>query len=95
MFPKFARPGTHPGAYRRERKEFAAYLSLFPGFAGAGVTIRDPAEPGVRTAYEVRWLRGYAVPALPPMVKEFPVKLEIVDALPVPQPSNRSRGNYT
>lgn len=84
--------GTYPRAHG---DVIADYLRQFPGFAGAGVTLENLGTQW-STVYEVRWLRGYPVPMLPPSVDGHPVNLEIVDALPVPQPGGPGeRGRYT
>ena len=65
-------------------------LSLWPGFAGHGVVLQNPEDPYSRwrTAYEVRWFRGYPLPPLPSTLKGSPVKIILVDALPVAQDEN-------
>ena len=57
-----------------------------PGLAGHGVVLQNPHDHPSRwyNAYEVRWLRGYPVPQLPPMIDGYPVQLVVVDSLPVP-----------
>jgi hypothetical protein len=62
-------------------------LRGLPGLAGHGVVLQNPHDPphAQYAMYEVRWLRGYPVPALPPSIDGYPVKLVIVDELPVPQ----------
>lgn len=60
-----------------------------PGHVGSGIVLQNPHDPPdfQHAAYEVRWLRGYPVPALPPSIDGYPVKLVIldIDELPVPQ----------
>ena len=62
----------------------SAQLSQLPGFSGAGV-VRDLATNA--DFFEVRWLRGFPVPQLPPQAGTWPVRVVIDDALPVAQPS--------
>lgn len=59
-------------------------LLELPGHVGSGVVLQPPAFG--HAAYEVRWLRGYPVPALPPSIDGYPVKLVLVDVedLPIP-----------
>jgi hypothetical protein len=59
----------------------SAQLYQVPGFAGAGVVRVDPAGTEV---FEVSWLRGYPIPPLPPQINHWPVRVVVVDALPVP-----------
>ena len=63
----------------------AEQLLRLPGHAGAGIVRVGPAEGD--EIFEVRWLRGYQIPAaLPQMIDGRPLRLAIVDSLPVPQP---------
>lgn len=57
-----------------------------PGLVGRGVVIQNPHDPPDfwSAAYEARWLRGYPVPALPPSIDGYPVKLVIVDIEDLP-----------
>lgn len=57
-----------------------------PGHAGSGIVLQNPHDPPPAWygAYEVRWLRGYPIPALPASVDGYPVKIVVVDALPAP-----------
>ncbi len=48
----------------------------------------DPSSGG--EIFEVRWLRDYQLPPLPQMIDGLPVRVVIVDDLPVPQPSGLS-----
>jgi hypothetical protein len=61
-------------------------LQHMPGLVGHGIVLQNPHDPPSRqyTAYEVRWLRGYPVPQLPPVIEGHPVQLVVVDSLPVP-----------
>lgn len=61
----------------------SAQLSQLPGFAGAGVTLVDPSTGA--EVFEVSWLRGYPIPSLPPQAGHWPVRVAIIDNLPVPQ----------
>jgi hypothetical protein len=64
------------------------YLQKFhhPGLAGHGVVLQNPHDPPDQhyATYEVRWLRGYPLPQLPPVIDGYPVQLVVVDSLPVP-----------
>jgi hypothetical protein len=64
----------------------ARKVPRMPGLAGHGVVLQNPHDPPSRwyNAYEVRWLRGYPVPQLPPTIDGYPVQLVVVDSLPVP-----------
>jgi hypothetical protein len=62
----------------------AEQLLRLPGHAGAGIVRVSPAEGD--EIFEVRWLRGYQIPALPQMIDGRPLRLAIVDSLPVAQP---------
>jgi hypothetical protein len=68
--------------------QFTAEVRM-PGLVGRGVVLQNPHDPPDfwHSAYEVRWLRGYPIPALPPSIDGYPVKLVLVDIedLPVPQ----------
>jgi len=72
--------------------QLAAEVRL-PGLVGRGVVLQNPHDPPPfwNAAYEVRWLRGYPVPALPPSIDGYPVKLVLVDIedLPVPFQSRK------
>ena len=61
------------------------FLQL-PGHAGAGIVRVDPSRTDAEI-FEVRWLRGHAIPALPPTIDGRPVRVVVVDALPVAQAS--------
>jgi hypothetical protein len=79
------------GAKRDRDDAMAEYLSRFPGFVGAGVTLLVDQEAPGSTVYEVLWLRGYSVPVLPETVQNYPVKLRIVDTRPVAYANTRGR----
>jgi hypothetical protein len=64
---------------------FAEQLLQVPGHAGSGAMLVDPSTNA--EIFEVRWLRGYPVPPLPQMIDGRPVRLVVVDALPVAQPT--------
>ncbi len=59
-------------------------LLQMPGYAGAGAVRVDPSSSD--EAYEVRWLRGYPIPPLPPVIDGRSVRVAVVDALPIAQP---------
>ena len=63
----------------------SAQLSQLPGFAGAGVTLVDPSTSA--EVFEVSWLRGYPIPSLPQQVSNWPVRVVVIDNLPVAQPT--------
>ena len=69
-----------------EREALVDRLRRQPGFVGAGIVLQNPFAPRSAwfDAYEVRWLRGQPVPALPSTVGGYTVKLVIVDSYPVP-----------
>ena len=69
-----------------ERRALVDRLRLLPGFVGAGAVLQNPfAVPRDWTSvYEIRWLRGQPVPALPSTVGGYAVKLVFVDSYPVP-----------
>jgi len=83
--PVAAPPGP-PVQPAVESDQLAAHLVQLPGFAGAGVVIADPSTGA--EVFEVSWLRGYAVPALPPRASDRAVRVVIVDALPAVQPAS-------
>jgi hypothetical protein len=61
-----------------------AQLLQVPGFAGAGVV----ADPGSGAeVFEVSWLRGFPIPPLPQQVSRWPVRVALIDDLPVQQPT--------
>lgn len=63
----------------------SAQLSQLPGFVGAGVMLVDPSTGA--EVFEVSWLRGFPIPTLPEQAGHWPVRIVIVDSLPVPQPT--------
>ena len=63
----------------------SAQLSQLPGFAGAGVTLVDPSTGA--EVFEVGWLRGYPIPQLPQQFGHRPVRVAIIDNLPLAQPT--------
>ena len=63
----------------------SAQLHQVPGFAGAGVVLVDPST-GMEV-FEVSWLRGYPIPPLPQQVSHWPVRVVLIDDLPVAQPT--------
>lgn len=75
--PPFART---PGA-----DALAEQLLQMPGHASTGVVLADPASG--TEVFEVRWLRGYPIPALPRMIDGRPVQLVVVENLPTTQPA--------
>jgi hypothetical protein len=62
----------------------SAQLRQLPGFAGAGVTLVDPSTGA--EVFEVSWLRGFPIPPLPQMLSHWPVRIAVIDNLPVTQP---------
>ncbi len=57
----------------------SAQLSQLPGFAGAGVVL----DQSGAEAFEVSWLRGYPIPSLPQQAGDWPVRVVVVESLPV------------
>ena len=57
----------------------ADQLLGLPGYASSGVVQTAPGNE----IFEVRWLRGYPVPSLPQRIDGRPVRVIVVDALPV------------
>jgi hypothetical protein len=57
-----------------------------PGHAGSGVVLQNPHDAPAHwyAMYQVDWLRGYPIPDLPPTIDGYPVKINVVDSLPVP-----------
>lgn len=76
-------------ARERSSLNVGATLPREIGLVGHGVVLQNPHDPPDRwySAYEVRWLRGYPLPEMPPLIDGYPVKVVIVDALPVAQSS--------
>jgi hypothetical protein len=66
-------------------KRASKALPHMPGHVGSGVVLQNPHDHPSRwnSVYEVRWLDGYPVPPLPPMIDGHFVHLVFVDALPV------------
>lgn len=64
----------------------AEQLIRLPGHVGAGIVLTDPSDPSSEI-FEVRWLRGYAMPTLPATIDGRPTRLVIVDSLPSLQPT--------
>lgn len=60
-------------------------LLQLPGHAGSGVVIADPSTG--EEVFEVDWLQGFPVPALPPFVDGRPLRVVIVDHLASAQPT--------
>lgn len=75
------------------QRELGDVLQPIPGFAGAGLVIRNPESPRTTwdTVYEVRWLRDHPVPEMPKLERGYPVIVEVVDKLPV---KLDTRGTY-
>lgn len=61
----------------------SSQLFQLPGFVGAGVVLVDPSTPGTEV-FEVSWLRGFPIPQMPDQAAHWPVRVVIVDNLPVP-----------
>lgn len=64
----------------------AEQLLQVPGSAGAGILLVDPSTG--EEVFEVRWLRGYQTPPLPQVIDGRPVRLVVVDDLPVARPTD-------
>jgi len=65
--------------------QIVAQLRQFPGFSGAGIVLVDPSTSA--EIFEVSWLRGYPVPPVPQQFLGRPVRVVVIDALPVAQPT--------
>jgi hypothetical protein len=72
--------------------DVSAQLLQVPGFAGAGVVLVDPST-GMEV-FEVSWLRGYPIPPLPQQVSHWPVRVVIIDDLPVIQETVQPTGMH-
>lgn len=71
----------------READALVDYLRRLPGLVSAGVVLQNPhASPREWfSLYEVRWLRGQPVPALPRTIDGRDVRVVVVDDYPRPQ----------
>ena len=94
--PQPARPAPEPAAPAVDEAsltdDVSAQLLQVPGFAGAGVVLVDPST-GMEI-FEVSWLRGYPIPPLPQQVSHWPVRVVIIDDLPVEQENVRPTGMH-
>ena len=68
----------------------SAQLLQVPGFAGAGVVLVDPTAGA--EIFEVSWLRGYPIPPLPQQLGHWPVRVVVIDDVPVVQDEARPLG---
>jgi hypothetical protein len=88
--PAAAAPPPVPAAVEEATTDqVVAQLMQVPGFSGAGILLVDPSTGA--EVFEVSWLRGYSIPLLPQQVLGRPVRVAVIDALPVPLNSGPSQ----